>query len=358
MKETITFIVPAYNAESTIRQTIDSILCQTTENYRVLIVDDGSRDATGAISRQYAADYPDKITYLYQDNKGLGGARNLGIEKVETGYLSFLDSDDWLMPDYVERIGTCLEKYKEGKMPEMILVLPVIYDERSRRYSDWYDKERFEQIFHEDGAVINPSDIMEVYQLEVSMCRKVVRADFLRKISFRFREGIKWEDVVPHFYLLSNCHFCMGIISTGFYYRIGVRGQITASRGRERLDFITVMEELMSFLTQCGNEKLIFPVMRVIIRFSVWCIRMADCDVRVELVERLHQIYRRMPSVYPKILWQEAKKQYPLYDAMQYLMFWISIRYPCFHFIWKDYLWQEICSRIVKKMLHAKERVS
>lgn len=358
MKETITFIVPAYNAEATIRRTIDSILCQTAENYRIIIVDDGSQDGTGIIGRQYAAGWPDRITYLYQENKGLGAARNRGMELVETGYLSFLDSDDWLMQDYVERIGFCLEQYHKLQMPEMILVLPRIYDERRKAYSDWYDRERFERIFPEDGTVIDPDEALEVYQLEVSMCRKVVRADFLRRISFRFPEGIKWEDVVPHFYLLSHCRFCMGIRSTGFCYRIGVRGQITASRGRDRLDILTVMEELLSFLAQGGYEKLIFPVMRVIIRFSVWCIRMADCEVQAELVERLHQLYCRMPSAYPEILWREAKKQYPLADALQYRLFWTSVRYRCFHFIWKDYLWQEICSRIVKKVLHAKERVS
>ena len=98
-----------------------------------------------------------KIRYLYQENRGLGGARNTGLGLVETTYVSFLDSDDWLMPDYVERIlGRIEEAGERGEQPEIIMTLPVIWNEKSRVAQDWYDRELFLQIFPRDGCVVNP----------------------------------------------------------------------------------------------------------------------------------------------------------------------------------------------------------
>jgi glycosyltransferase involved in cell wall biosynthesis len=95
----ITFVVPAYNTQHTISRTIDSILGQTDDRYRIIIVNDGSTDNTEKICEEYAKKYPQKINYVYQENRGLGGARNHGIQLTDTRYISFLDSDDWLMPD-------------------------------------------------------------------------------------------------------------------------------------------------------------------------------------------------------------------------------------------------------------------
>ena len=120
----ITFVIPAYNAEKTLERTLDSILWQTDGRYRVVIVDDGSTDRTGQIGKGYAMRHPDRIRYIHQENKRQGGARNTGLRSVETAYVSFLDSDDWLMPEYVERITGALDAAREA--PEMIMTLPKI----------------------------------------------------------------------------------------------------------------------------------------------------------------------------------------------------------------------------------------
>lgn len=356
IQDFITFIVPAYNAESTLERTMNSIIHQTCPQWQAVIVNDGSVDGTERIGKKFAEQYKDKIIYIRQENRGLGGARNHGIELVQTEYVSFLDSDDWLMPDYVEKMASALQK-ATGK-PEMILILPQIYHEESKAIRPWYDEESFRRIFDGDGVVVNPQQEMELYQFEVNQCRKVLSMDFVRKTQFRFREKVKWEDVFPHFYLLSQCTKCMGIRSTGFYYRIGSSTQITASHGRDRLDFMEVMKDLVTYIKQNNRCDLIFPVMRVVIRFSVWCIRMADMDTRKDMVRELHKAYVRLPSEYHRILWKECRRQYALKDALQYKLFWIAIRYRMFHFVFEDYLWQEVCEKILKRLLHAENHVA
>ena len=75
----ITFIIPAYNSQRTISCTINSVLNQTVSNYEIILVNEGSIDGTSQICEKYKKKYPDKIRYIYQENKGLGGARNTGL---------------------------------------------------------------------------------------------------------------------------------------------------------------------------------------------------------------------------------------------------------------------------------------
>ncbi|MDE6055536.1 MAG: glycosyltransferase family 2 protein [Lachnospiraceae bacterium] len=353
--EKITFVVPAYNVADTIQRTIDSILNQTDDRYFIVIVNDGSTDNTDEICLTYSKKYPDKITYISQENRGLGGARNRGMDMVKTEYVSFLDSDDWLMPEYVERINQQLED-KKNQRAEIIMVLPQIYHEGSKVISAWYDEALFQEVFPEDGYIINPQTDRRIYQFEVSQSRKLLKMEFVRKIDFRFREKIKWEDVYPHFYLLSQCEYCMGIRSVGFYYRIGTKGQITASHGKDRLDILAVFDELLDFVK--GKDALIFPVMRVMVRFSIWSIRMANMEIKQLLVKEIHKVFIRIPRKYVHILRKESKKGFTKADARQYGLFLTAIRHRIFIPIFYDYLYQNLAEKLIKKLLKVKKRVA
>ena len=210
-KEQLTFIVPAYNAEATLATTLDSIVRQTSQSWKLIIVNDGSTDSTQAITQKYVQKYPGKVRSLYQQNKGLGGARNSGMDLADTPYISFLDSDDWVKADYVKNITEQIEKCRKEK-PEIILTLPEIYDENSRCLQPWYDESLFNSIFPQDGICINPQKDKRLYRTDVSQCRKVLQTEFVKRIRFRFHEHVKWEDIAPHFYLMTHCRKCMGIL--------------------------------------------------------------------------------------------------------------------------------------------------
>lgn len=350
----ITLVIPAYNAERTLARTLDSILRQSDGRWQTLIVDDGSMDGTARIGRTYAEKYPGKIRYFFQENRGPGGAKNTGMRMTETEYVSFLDSDDWLMPDYVERILGQLEKTTER--PEMILTLPVIWHEQSHTVQEWYDRELFLRIFPEDGCMAEPIGEPRLYRLEVNACRKVLRMDFVRETNFSFREKVKWEDVFPHFYLLSRCRRCMGV-TVGFYYRIGADTQITSTAGGDRMDIVPVFGDVVRYLMQ-GHEELIFPAMRVMLRFSVWCIRMADAETRKPLVRELHLFFRGLPNRYFVILRQESRRQFSGRDAAQYALLSTALRRKACSLLFYDYLLQEICEKLIKRILRAKEGVA
>lgn len=353
-RETITFIVPAYNAETTLNRTIQSILNQTNDSYKIIIVNDGSTDKTEEIGKSYSQNYPDKITYIDQPNRGLGGARNHGMELADTEYISFLDSDDWLMPHYVEHIIRQLEK-SAGQKPEIIMTLPRIYDENSKLITDWYDQPLFQELFPQDGTCINPQEDNRIYRTDVNQCRKVLQMDFVRKIQFHFREQVKWEDVYPHFYLLSNCQSCMGIGSVGFYYRKGSSTQITASRGKDRMDLLQVYDDLLTYLQETKQGKdhenvMRYPVMRIMVSFANEGIRMADLDTRKELVKALYRFFKKVPRAYDKILYREGKQYCSQSEIRQYRIFLTVIRNRMLLPVFYDYIYRDASEQLVKKI--------
>ena len=103
----ITVIVPVYKVEKYLNRCVDSILTQTYTDFRIILVDDGSPDNCGKICDEYA-EKDNRIVVIHKENGGLSDARNAGLqwfyEKGESGYIFFLDSDDWIHPQLMEQL--------------------------------------------------------------------------------------------------------------------------------------------------------------------------------------------------------------------------------------------------------------
>jgi len=93
----LSIIVPAYNVEKYLRKCVDSLLAQDlpSDEYEIILIDDGSEDSSGAIADEYTAQY-DNISVIHQSNLGLSEARNAGIRAAQGKYIQFVDSDDYL----------------------------------------------------------------------------------------------------------------------------------------------------------------------------------------------------------------------------------------------------------------------
>ena len=97
----VTVIIPAFNAEKYLHRCLDSVVNQNFSDFEVILVDDGSCDGTAGIIRSYQSRYP-FIHYYYKENGGLSSARNYGMKQTgESKYVAFLDSDDYLVADYL-----------------------------------------------------------------------------------------------------------------------------------------------------------------------------------------------------------------------------------------------------------------
>ena len=105
----ISIIVPVYNAASYLEQCISSLLNQTYSDIEVLLIDDGSTDNSGAICEEFA-EKDKRVVYIRQQNQGVSVARNTGLDRASGEWITFVDSDDWVMPQMCERVlNTAIE---------------------------------------------------------------------------------------------------------------------------------------------------------------------------------------------------------------------------------------------------------
>lgn len=323
MKALLTIIVPAYNVEKYITDCLNSLIYQSQMNHKIVIVNDGSTDKTEEICLEFKKNNEDLITYVYQENKGLGGARNTGMRYVDTPFLCFLDSDDWLNNRFVECFSKMIENTDE--LPELVFTLPWVFDTVTRRVMEWKDKDLYDQIFDSksgDSRVItNTRNNPELYALEVNACRKIYKTDFLKKQDFQFPLKLKWEDVPGHFQLLHEANTCMALPEIGFFYRINQGGQITSGGGASRLDMIPIFKQLLDVQKNFDFNLIERAyVLRVIIDFSMWSVDVTNQQYIGKLLEELHKLYQTFPqkdiSYYLNNISKNRKKEKRFIDAL------------------------------------------
>jgi GT2 family glycosyltransferase len=104
---TFTAVICAFNAASTLRDAIRSVLAQTRDDLELIVVDDGSTDATPTVARSFESD--PRMILVQQENRGLAAARNTGLARARGRYVGFNDADDLWMPTYLEELGRAME---------------------------------------------------------------------------------------------------------------------------------------------------------------------------------------------------------------------------------------------------------
>ena len=107
MSDLISVIVPVFNSERYVRQTLDSIVGQTYSNLEILVVDDGSTDASAAICDEFLCD--PRVKVFHRQNVGLSLTRQFGIDSCTGAYFVTVDADDYVLPQYVEKLYAAIK---------------------------------------------------------------------------------------------------------------------------------------------------------------------------------------------------------------------------------------------------------
>lgn len=107
----VSVIIPVYNNESYIEMCLSSLVRQSYHNLQIIVINDGSSDASGEIISRMAAE-DKRICYISQNNKGVSRARNAGIAKAEGEYLTFVDGDDYVGKDYIMEYVACAVEHQ------------------------------------------------------------------------------------------------------------------------------------------------------------------------------------------------------------------------------------------------------
>ena len=181
----LSVIVPVYNVEKYLERCLDSIINQTLKDIEIICINDGSTDNSLSILEEYKKkDY--RIVIINQKNKGLAVARNVGIEIAQGEYLAFVDSDDWINPNFLE----CL--YDSAKENNCDIAVGNIFRVPDRGKTTPFLQYKETKIYEDTNSKFEICDIPK-------MCyvwNRIYKREKLIKNKIKFIEGKVYEDVL------------------------------------------------------------------------------------------------------------------------------------------------------------------
>lgn len=184
MNELVSLIIPIYKVEPYLERCINSVMMQTYNNLEIILVDDGSPDRCGDICEQFAQ-RDSRIRVYHKTNGGLSDARNYGVERSHGTYITFIDADDYIAPDYVEYLCGFLKKYDA----EISCCCMMKTTENTVTYGI---NDKIPQVQLLTGKEACGELLGSLYYVLVTACGKLYKSEIVKKYPFPI--GRKHED--------------------------------------------------------------------------------------------------------------------------------------------------------------------
>lgn len=247
-KELISVIIPVFRVEAYLRRCLDSVLAQTYENTEIILVDDGSDDGCPAICDAYARQ-DSRVRVIHQKNKGLSGARNTGIDRAEGRYLAFVDSDDYLVPEFLERLyGACVETDSDMSVCRWEYVKGGPVPEKGNgEIKTFTGRQMMANLYIPDGAYF------------VVAWNKLYKRELFESI--RYPLGRIHEDEATTYRIYHRVRQAAYVDSSLYGYFV-TPSSITRGFNPRRLDWVTAGEERIDFLEQNGYRELMVQALQ------------------------------------------------------------------------------------------------
>lgn len=203
----VSIVIPIYKVEEFLPDCLESAINQSYQNLEIICVNDGSPDRCGEILDKYAAQ-DKRIKVINQPNGGLSAARNHGLREASGEYVLFIDSDDWISTDCVEKLLSAIEKSHAD--------VAGVHDILSYYSPQKIVKDRILS-GHSEGAFQITPQLMR--QMWVVAWGKLYRRQQLSDFKMAFPEGYIYEDEYFHHVLLPNLHKIVIADGGAYYYR-------------------------------------------------------------------------------------------------------------------------------------------
>lgn len=222
MDPLVSVIVPVYKVEPYLRKCVDSIIGQTYRNLEIILVDDGSPDNCGCICDEYA-EKDSRVKVIHKENGGLSDARNIGMQAMGGEYLAFVDSDDWLDPQAVERLVSAAE----GSGADLVIGRCVRVKDGAERTA------RRPSGRGSAGELDAVSAMRQMFRGGCAAWARLYRCDIHAGIEFPIGEINEDEAVVLK--VLDRCKKVTIIGETVYYYRCRPESITTSSFSAKKL---------------------------------------------------------------------------------------------------------------------------
>ena len=255
MRDLISVIIPVYKVENYLCRCVDSALEQTYTNMEIILVDDGSPDNCPVMCDEYARQ-DSRVKVIHQENAGLSGARNAGIDMAQGQWLAFVDSDDYLAADFLERLyqacvdtgsslSVCRWEYVRGE------TIPEHGTGETRVYTG---REMLANLYVPDGAYF------------VVAWNKLYRKELFEDI--RYPLGRIHEDEATTYRIYDKVKKA-AYVDRSLYGYFVTPASITRGFNPKRMDWVTAVAERLDFFEQKGYTELMVPGLQALADGSI-----------------------------------------------------------------------------------------
>lgn len=239
----VSVIIPVFNKEKYLKKCLDSVVNQSLKEIEIICIDDGSTDASLRILEEYSKE-DTRINIIKQSNKGPGLARNRGLDVATSEYVFFLDADDWIELNALEKVyNNAIESNSEIVLFNAVEYLPenkiknrVYYPQNIQHTFDFHDKK---------DIVMNNFLIA---------CTKLHKLDFIRKYDIRFSENGLFEDVFFHIQSMIKASRISYVNEIFYNYRRTEKNtrQTESIQSRKSFQFLDILEKIKTYLMNEG----------------------------------------------------------------------------------------------------------
>lgn len=309
-------IIPVYNVEKYIDQCLESVVTQEFDSFEVILVNDGSTDSSGARCDAYAEKYVN-VRVIHQENKGLSGARNAGLDVAVGEWILFVDSDDWIEVGMLRKLYMQMREevvdlysynaYKVGEQGKLIQKL--IYVPENETVHFIREKDMFEYV----------TNRLMQYEIGWEVWSRAFRRNLIEEKKIRFREcsEVFAEDYLFTFQYMLCARRVKHLCSVFYFYRQrkgSLIHNINQNTVLERLfqwaeeAYRTVKKEKLSYFAEC-YEVVYFRLLNHHIQYmlSDYSPENLKKDLRLLKEKRLHRKWIKRLVKRQNELWKEMK---------------------------------------------------
>lgn len=231
----ISVLIPAYNAQETIQKTMNSVLNQTFTDFELIIVNDGSKDATEEI---VLSNKDERIRYFKKENGGIANTRNYAISVAQGEYIAFLDADDWMEENALELL---VNKANETKAEVVVCDYRYVYEDGMKQ-----------DIRSNDFGICN-LDTRKTLLLEVmpQPWNKLVKKEVFMRSELCFPDGLVFEDLCYYSCLMPSINSIAKLNEVLVnYYQLGTSIMASARKIKNTIyDFDQVIQRINNYYT-------------------------------------------------------------------------------------------------------------
>lgn len=285
MKELISVIVPVYNVEDYLMRCVDSLTGQTYKNIEIILVDDGSTDRSGDMCDYYEKE-DNRIRVIHQENGGQSKARNKALDIAKGEYYCFVDSDDYVANDYVEKLYKAL-KDNDADMSYCDFI----------KFTGESADGAFDKV--EESTIITKTstELLKIMHLEPDELYVVVWGKLFKKELFegiRFPEGRICEDLAILYKLYKRVNKAISISDILYYYfRNNVNSSTYSINEKFYKDVFLTLEEEIEFFKNENIDLLDYPKRTYMYWIMDYYIKLYKNGEQAKL-SKLHKKYKSL----------------------------------------------------------------